>query len=89
MHLYTFISRQNDDDHVDGVRLRLWSAATDGSIVYPLDYMNVENHGGMILTGKNPDSSIRALRQSYQQSSVSKSGGTLAFEVIFTCCKIL
>jgi predicted transcriptional regulator len=29
----------------------------------------MENHGGMILTGKTYDSSIRGLWQSYQQSS--------------------
>jgi hypothetical protein len=36
------------DDHVDGVRLRLWIAATNGPTVHPSDYMSIENYGGMI-----------------------------------------
>jgi hypothetical protein len=39
--------------------------------------VSMENHGGMILTGITPDSSTRALWQSYQQNqSSSKAGGT-------------
>jgi hypothetical protein len=49
--------------------------------------MSMDNHGGMVSTGATPDSSIRALWKSYQQSSNSKSRGTtkkimnLAFKV--------
>jgi hypothetical protein len=34
--------------------------------------MSMENHGGMILTGKTLDSSTRVPWQPYQQSSSSK-----------------
>jgi hypothetical protein len=37
--------------------------------------MRMEIHGGMISTGKTPDSSTRALWQSYQQSTRNKAGG--------------
>jgi hypothetical protein len=40
-------------DHVDGVRLCLWTAATNGPNVHPPDVMSMDSHGGMILTGKN------------------------------------
>jgi hypothetical protein len=37
--------------HVDVVRPRLWTAATNGPIVYPPRwYMSVDSHGEMILT---------------------------------------
>jgi hypothetical protein len=58
-----------DDDHVDGMRLRLWPAATNGPIVLLLE--------GIIWAWrtmvewyrqrKTPDSSTRALWQSYHQ----------------------
>jgi hypothetical protein len=38
--------------------------------------MSMEIHGGMIMTGRTPDLSTRALWQAYQQSSSSKAGGT-------------
>jgi hypothetical protein len=38
--------------HVDGVRLRLWTAATNGPFAYPSCDMSMESHGG-ILTGEN------------------------------------
>jgi hypothetical protein len=43
----------DDDDHVDGMRLRLWTAAINGNIVIPSSEMSMENHGGMILTGSS------------------------------------
>jgi hypothetical protein len=56
------------DDHVDGVRLRLWTAATNGLILYPPD--DVRAWITMVKwyqQGKTRDSSTRALLQSYQQ----------------------
>jgi hypothetical protein len=38
--------------------------------------MCVDNYGGVMSTGKTPDSSTRALWKSYKQSSSSKAGGT-------------
>jgi hypothetical protein len=38
--------------------------------------MRLENHGGMISTGETPDSSTRALWESYQQSASNKTGET-------------
>jgi hypothetical protein len=61
----------------------------------------MENHGGMMSREKTPDSTTRALWQSYQQLSGSKQEEwandefCLAkyfcsyLQVIFTCCKIL
>jgi hypothetical protein len=47
-----------DGDHVDGAELRLQTAATHGPISHsPRDNVSMENHGGMMLTGENPDSS--------------------------------
>jgi hypothetical protein len=43
------------DVRVDGVRLCLWTAATNGPVVHGLDNMSMENHGGMILTGKSEE----------------------------------
>jgi hypothetical protein len=37
------------------VRLRLRTAAANGSIVHPPGYMSMESHGGMILTGKEDE----------------------------------
>jgi hypothetical protein len=41
--------------HVDGVRLCLWTAASNGSNVHPPGYiyMSMNSYGGMILTEKN------------------------------------
>jgi hypothetical protein len=41
----------DDDVHVDVVRLRLWTAATNCSS--PRWYMSMENHGGIISTIEN------------------------------------
>jgi hypothetical protein len=38
--------------------------------------MSLKEHGGIILTRNSPDSSTRALWQSYQRPSNSKAGGT-------------
>jgi hypothetical protein len=58
-----------DDDHVDGVRLRLWTEATNGPVVdHPTD-MSVENHGAMMSTGESYWFVHKsALWQSYQHS---------------------
>jgi hypothetical protein len=37
--------------------------------------MSMQKHGGMISTRGTPDSSTKAVRQSYQQTSSSKAGG--------------
>jgi hypothetical protein len=66
-------SVDNDDDQVDGARLRLWTATTNGSAVrvtrsiYARITM-VEWYG----QDKTPGSSTRALWQSYPQSSSNK-----------------
>jgi hypothetical protein len=52
------------------------TAPTNGPIAHPqVIYMSMEKYGD-IVTWKTPDSFTRALRQSYQQSSSSKSGET-------------
>jgi len=43
--------------------------------------MSREDHGGIILTGKTPNSSNRALWQSYQQSHVVTKQDELAKEM--------
>jgi hypothetical protein len=44
--------------HVDGVRLRLWTAATNVPFLDDIGmnrwYLNMESHSGMILTGEKP-----------------------------------
>jgi hypothetical protein len=85
-----------------GVRLCLWTAATNGLIIHAPGDMSMKNYGGMISAGEIPDSSTRAVWQSYQQSSSIKWGGTWwrkwriwPYEVFlfgsdfFTCRKIL
>jgi hypothetical protein len=94
-----------NDDRVEGIRMCLWTAATNGPIVHPPSwYMSMENHDGMLSAGESPDSSSRALWQSYQQNHlVAKQEYTWQrkwwiwpsthlcsyFEVIFTCRIIL
>jgi hypothetical protein len=69
---------------------------------FPMWYISMEDHGGMISTGETPDSSTRSLWQCYEQTPSSKSRGTwqtmnLAFENLcftlrsdfLTCCNIL
>jgi hypothetical protein len=46
----------HDGDHqnVSEMRLRLWTAGTNGPIFHPpIWYMSMENHGGVVLTGKH------------------------------------
>jgi hypothetical protein len=65
-----------DDDRVDGVRLRLWTAATNESVVHP---QVIHEYGAKIKLywqGKFSDSSTRALWESYLQSSGNKGGRT-------------
>jgi hypothetical protein len=46
-------TNDDNDERVDGVRLRLWTAATNGPIFHPLgDIWAIQIHGGMISTGK-------------------------------------
>jgi hypothetical protein len=77
-------SRETPDDdghyhHVDGVRICLWIAA-------PTAYcssLSMENHGGIVSTRENSwVVHLSAIRQPYQQSSSSKSGGNLAKEMM-------
>jgi hypothetical protein len=42
-----------DDDHAEGARLRLWTAAAKELLFIPRWYMSMKNHGGIIPTGKN------------------------------------
>jgi hypothetical protein len=59
------------DNRVDGVRLRLWTAATIGPIFHPPGDRSTYVWRTMVelyLHGKTDDSSITALWQSYQQS---------------------
>jgi hypothetical protein len=45
--------------------------------------MNMENHGGIVSTGKTPDLSIRALWQSYQQSHLVAKQEELTKEIMY------
>jgi hypothetical protein len=61
------------DDHVDRARLYLWTAATNGPIVHPPgDIWVWKTVVEWYQQRKAPDSSTRALWQSYQQSSITK-----------------
>jgi hypothetical protein len=51
-----------DRDHVSELQ------PTTGFLFIPRSYMSMENHGGIISTGKTPDSCTISLLQSYQQS---------------------
>jgi hypothetical protein len=50
----------DDDNHVDGVRLRLWTAATSGLIVHPEWYVSMGTMVEWCRHRKIPDSSTRA-----------------------------
>jgi hypothetical protein len=56
----------DNEGDVDGVRLRLWTAATNGPIVHPqgdiIKYMSMESNGGIILTGENRTNRKRTCR---------------------------
>jgi hypothetical protein len=56
----------NDDDRVSGVRLRLWTATTNGPIVHPPGDTWVWRAMEWYRQGKTPDTSTRALWNSYQ-----------------------
>jgi hypothetical protein len=43
----------HDYDHASGMRLRLWTLATNGPTVHLQVNMSVDNHGGMISTVEN------------------------------------
>jgi hypothetical protein len=59
------------------VRIRLWTAGTNGPVVYSFKWcMSKENHGEIISSGETPCLFTRALWHSCQQSSSNKSGGT-------------
>jgi hypothetical protein len=63
----------NNDDHVDGVWPRLWTAATNGSVVrHPGDIWALRTMLYRSRQRETPVSSARALWQSYKQSSVRK-----------------
>jgi hypothetical protein len=49
-------------------RSRLWTAVTNGPVVHFPCEMSMDKYGGMMSAGGNPDSSTRALWQSYRQS---------------------
>jgi hypothetical protein len=51
-----------------GVRLRLWTAATNGPTVHPPGDTSTENQGGLMSVEETPDSCTRALWQSYHHS---------------------
>jgi len=65
---YGPFSAQSHDD-VNGVRLHLWSVATNGPVVHPsVDAWSWRTMVEWYQQGKTPNSSNRALWQSYQQS---------------------
>jgi hypothetical protein len=86
-------------DHVDGVRLRLWTAATNGPIAHPPgDIWARITTMEWCRQGKTPDSSIRALWQSCQQSHLAaKVGGTWGeghdgfclWNIYFILCRVV
>jgi hypothetical protein len=64
-------------DHDDGVRLHLWTATTEPIVHPPGDIWAWRTMVEWHWKGKTPDSSTRDFQQTYQQTSSSKSGGTL------------
>jgi hypothetical protein len=75
--LFQFNNSVDDDhDHVDRVITRLWSTAAKGPIVHPPgDIWAWMTMVEWYWQRKTPDSSTRALLQSYQQLSSNKAGG--------------
>jgi hypothetical protein len=59
-------------DHVGGVRLRLWTAATNGPIFHPHVIYEYENRGGMIMSTEENWFVHQSSWQFYQQSSGKK-----------------
>jgi hypothetical protein len=57
-------------DHVDGVRQRLWTTATDGPVCPPGDIWACSAMVEWCRQGTTPCLSTRAPRQSYQQSHI-------------------
>jgi hypothetical protein len=85
----------DDNDH--GMRLRLWTAATNGHIVHPRRGMWAWRTMVTISTVKTPDSSTAALWETYQQSHLVANQEEFGLRNIFvhtskwyfTCCKLL
>jgi hypothetical protein len=78
------------DDHIDGVKLRLWTAAVDGAIVHPPG--NIQVWRTMVewyRQKETPDSSTRALWQSYQQSHLLAKHKELAKEITNLVLRII
>jgi hypothetical protein len=71
MNVWSGVTENNltDDDHADGMILRLWTAATNEHIVRPPGHIW---EWRMMPSTEKTDSSTRSLWQSYQQSSGSK-----------------
>jgi hypothetical protein len=64
-------------NYPNGVRLRLWTAATNGPVVHPPgDTWAWRTMVELYQQGKTPVSPTTALRKSYQQSSSSRVGRT-------------
>jgi hypothetical protein len=60
----------HDDDHVDGVRLRLWPVATNGPIFHHLGDTSIEAHDGIILTGEISRYFHQSFLAIYQQKNL-------------------
>jgi len=72
-----------NDDNVDGVILRLWTAATNWSVFHPSgDVRTWSTMTEWYREGKTPDSSTRTNWQSYKQSHLVAKQEELAREVM-------
>jgi hypothetical protein len=68
--LIIFYDDDDGDDYVDGVRLCLWTVATNGPVVHPPHDIRVRARRTMVEWSRQrkTDSSTRAVWQSYQWS---------------------